>query len=173
VLPNQHLKTMIAISAIAAPPANANPRRADPLYAGCGYSIAGPSASDSSVNAAPTFVCVESKSGFDWGDAGIGAAGVLALALVAFGLILVVRSSRSAPTGRGSTSSRAAGMLVVTMPTDSRQPWIFASAPRPSYVTRRAWHSRSSAACSQLRPAATTTHRPIRGRPQADLAAAP
>lgn len=114
MLTNQHLKTtivlVIAISAIAAPPANANPRRADPLYAGCAYSAAAPAASDSSVNAAPTIVRVESKIGFDWGDAGIGAAGVLALTLVTLGLILVVRSSRPAPAGRCSTSSRAAGI---------------------------------------------------------------
>lgn len=114
MLTNRHLKTTIALilalSAIAAPAANATLLRGDPLCSGCSYSVASQPASRSSIDAPPTIVRVESKSGFHWADAGIGAAGLLAIALVALGLTLAVRSARPAPARQRSTSSRAPGI---------------------------------------------------------------
>ena len=38
---------------------------------------------------------VHTDSGFDWGDAGIGAAALLALVAIAFGLVIVKRALNS------------------------------------------------------------------------------
>src|SRR2546423_7656088 len=47
-----------------------------------------------------TIVLVRADSGFDWGDAGIGAAGALGLSMLAAGGIIVVTRRRpSGPTG--------------------------------------------------------------------------
>jgi hypothetical protein len=45
----------------------------------------------------PTIVRVDDRSGFDWADAGIGAAGGFALSVLAVGLVLLV-SARSRPS---------------------------------------------------------------------------
>jgi hypothetical protein len=45
----------------------------------------------------PTIVRVDGRSGFDWADAGVGAAGGFALSVVALGLVLLV-SARSRPS---------------------------------------------------------------------------
>ena len=57
----------------------------------------------SSVNALPApaeirVVSVDSNSGFDWGDAGIGAAAVLAVTMIGAGAVLTL-SHRRAPHG--------------------------------------------------------------------------
>jgi hypothetical protein len=45
----------------------------------------------------PTIVRVDDRSGFDWADAGIGAAAGFALSVLALGLVLLV-SARSHPS---------------------------------------------------------------------------
>jgi hypothetical protein len=45
----------------------------------------------------PTIVRVDDRGGFDWADAGIGAAGGFALSVLAVGLVLLV-SARSRPS---------------------------------------------------------------------------
>ena len=47
----------------------------------------------------PTVVEVSSSNGFDWGDAGIGAGGMLAVVAIAVGGSLVVTRRRSADSG--------------------------------------------------------------------------
>jgi hypothetical protein len=44
----------------------------------------------------PTVVRVDDRGGFDWGDAGIGVAGGVALSLLCLGLVLLV-ATRSRP----------------------------------------------------------------------------
>jgi hypothetical protein len=59
---------------------------------------------DRSESAAPTIVRISSPNGgFDWGDAGIGAAGGFALSMIAIGGALVVSQNRT----RGSETTRA------------------------------------------------------------------
>ena len=45
---------------------------------------------------------VRVSSGFDWGDAGIGAAGALGLSMIAGGIVLVSRRGPHGPTGATS-----------------------------------------------------------------------
>ncbi len=58
-------------------------------------------ASTAKVSAAPPVVTVKAPaSGFDWGDAGIGAAGGLALSMIGLGGALAVSQRRTRHTGR-------------------------------------------------------------------------
>jgi hypothetical protein len=87
------LLLVLALAALAAPSASARP-----------IEEVGPDIKPvSSVNALPTtsevrVVSVDSKSGFDWGDAGIGAAAVLALTMIGVGAALTL-NHRRAPHG--------------------------------------------------------------------------
>lgn len=67
------------------------------LLSGIGAPASLGSASDAKASARPTVVRVEDRSGFDWADAGVGAAGGFALSVVALGLVLLV-SARSRPS---------------------------------------------------------------------------
>ena len=51
--------------------------------------------------AAASAVTIVEPSGFDWGDAGIGAAGALGLTFLAGGLLIVARASQRKPAVRG------------------------------------------------------------------------
>ena len=58
-------------------------------------------ASPAKVSAAPPVVRVQAPAnGFDWGDAGIGAAGGLALSMIGLGGALAVSQHRTRRTGR-------------------------------------------------------------------------
>jgi hypothetical protein len=48
----------------------------------------------SEIRATPSVVAVQAPSGFDWGDAGIGAAGMLALFSIAAGSVLLIAGRR-------------------------------------------------------------------------------
>jgi hypothetical protein len=93
MLPNHHLKkataVALALSAILPAAASAKPVGADP--SGASFTIPQP----------PVVRITTPASGFDWGDAGIGAAGGLALAMVGLGGGLVIshqRPRRARPT---------------------------------------------------------------------------
>jgi hypothetical protein len=47
------------------------------------------------VRARPTIVHVNDRSGFDWADAGVGAAGGFALSVLGAGLVLLVSEHRA------------------------------------------------------------------------------
>jgi hypothetical protein len=49
----------------------------------------------STPNTPPTIIRVTAPGGFDWGDAGIGAAGAIDLAMLALGLVLVASPHRT------------------------------------------------------------------------------
>ena len=88
MLPNQRFKTTaataLALSAIA-PAASARPLAPDPVY--------------HPGTSTPTIVRVSAPSspGFDWGDAGIGAAGGVALSIVGLGGALAILARRTPP----------------------------------------------------------------------------
>jgi len=86
MLPNHHLKTAaalaLALGAILPATATAKPVGPDPS----GASFAMPQT--------PVVRITTPASGFDWGDAGIGAAGGLALALAGVGGGLVISHQR-------------------------------------------------------------------------------
>jgi hypothetical protein len=94
MLPNQHLRTTaaiaLALSAIAAPAASAKIPPPDPGY--------------EPGTTGPTIVRVNapSGSGFDWGDAGIGAAGGLALAMLGVGGGLAIAQRRERRSGESA-----------------------------------------------------------------------
>jgi hypothetical protein len=74
------LATALALIAIAAPPASAAPRP--------------PTSEQASSRAGATIVRVEDRGGFDWADAGIGAAGGVALSVLSAGLALLISERR-------------------------------------------------------------------------------
>jgi len=94
--PNQHLKTTaavaLALSATAAPAASAHPLQPDPI----------PPTPD-------TIVRVNASPGFDWGDAGIGAAGGLALATLGIGGGLAISQRRERRSGASARVASTAG----------------------------------------------------------------
>jgi hypothetical protein len=98
MLPHHSFKTTaaaaLALSAIAAPAASAHPLPPDPIY-----------------KPSPTIVRITSPSnpGFNWADAGIGAAGGLALALVGIGGGLAIVQHREHRSG-GSAGRRPFGV---------------------------------------------------------------
>jgi hypothetical protein len=98
MLPNQHTKkaTALALTLAAIAPAAASAR---PV---------GPDTSPFTATRAPAtqIVHVSAPSGFDWGDAGIGAAGGLALSILGLGAVLTVTQRRtSRHTNRAAPTS--------------------------------------------------------------------
>jgi hypothetical protein len=79
--PNQRLKTTaaiaLALSATAAPAASAHPLQPDP------------------IPPKPSHMIVRVNAGFDWADAGIGAAGGVALSIAALGGALAILPRRT------------------------------------------------------------------------------
>ena len=93
MLPNQHLKkaTAIALALGAIVPAAATAKPVGPDPSGASFTIP----------QTPVVRITTPASGFDWGDAGIGAAGGLALAMLGVGGGLVIsrqRPRRTRPT---------------------------------------------------------------------------
>jgi len=93
MLPNQHLKqaTALALALGAILPATATAKPVGPDPSGASYAIP----------QTPVVRITTPASGFDWGDAGIGAAGGLALAILGLGGGLVIsqhRPRRTRPT---------------------------------------------------------------------------
>ena len=104
----------LAIAALAAPAAVADPHAQDPNYPlqGVGYQdLRSPDARDAAQGRgtfnAPEVTVVKvpaanpapAADGLDWADVGIGAAGVLGLALIAFGGgAAIVKTSRTSRT---------------------------------------------------------------------------
>jgi hypothetical protein len=74
------LATAVALVAIGAPPASAAPRA--------------PASEQASPRGGATIVRVEDRGGFDWADAGIGAAGGVALSVLSAGLALLISERR-------------------------------------------------------------------------------
>jgi len=95
MLPNHRLKTTaataLALSAIAAPAASAKIPPPDPIPPKPGRTI------------------VYVNSGFDWGDAGIGAAGGLALAMLGVGGGLAISQRRERRSGASTRVASTAG----------------------------------------------------------------
>jgi hypothetical protein len=95
MLPNHHLKKAtaltLALGAIVPATATAKPIGPDPT--GASYTIP----------QTPVVRIIAPASGFDWGDAGIGAAGGLALSMTAVGAGLALSQRRSRRT-RHSTA---------------------------------------------------------------------
>ena len=96
--PDRHLKTALALTfvlgAIAAPAASAD-------SAQTGWVVQPNPDQQTPASAPATIVRVSTpSSGFDWGDAGIGAAAGIALSMLALGLVLVV-SQHHARRSRG------------------------------------------------------------------------
>ncbi len=86
MLPSHHLKkaTALALALGAILPAIATAKSTDPDSTGASYTIP----------QTPVVRIITPASGFDWGDAGIGAAGGLALAMLGFGVGLVISHHR-------------------------------------------------------------------------------
>jgi hypothetical protein len=61
---------------------------------------------DGSPNTPPTIIRVTPPGGFDWGDAGIGAAGAIGLCMLALGLVLAVSQRRTRRANQPTTSTR-------------------------------------------------------------------
>jgi hypothetical protein len=95
---------LLAAAAVAAPSAAAMPTDSGPqaaIAAGVsandatgGYEFA-PAPAASPQPAAPRIVEVHTSSGFDWGDAGLGAAAMLSALGVGAGALVVARRSRA------------------------------------------------------------------------------
>jgi hypothetical protein len=92
MLPHHRFKTTAAaaltLSALAVPAASAKLPAPDPIY-----------------KPSPTIVRISAPSsrGFDWGDAGIGAAGGLALAMLGIGGGLAIAQRRERRSGTSTT----------------------------------------------------------------------
>jgi hypothetical protein len=99
MLPNHHLKNAgaiaLALCALAPAAASARPIPADPNQ---------PTNTTSYTQPNPPSVMrvMTANNGFDWGDAGIGAAGGLALSFIGIGGALGVAQHRSRRTQRRS-----------------------------------------------------------------------
>ena len=95
MLPNQHVKkaaaVTLALGAILPATATAKPIGPDPT--GASYTIP----------PTPVVRITAPASGFDWGDAGIGAAGGLALAMLGVGGALAISQHRPQRTRRSTT----------------------------------------------------------------------
>jgi hypothetical protein len=94
MLPNHRLKKAAALTLAlaAAVPAAATARPVGPDPSGASYAIP----------QTPVVRITTPASGFDWGDAGIGAAGGLALAMLGLGGGLVISHQRPRRTRRTS-----------------------------------------------------------------------
>ena len=86
MLPTDHLKkaTALALALGAIVPAAATAKPVGPDAAGASFT----------VPQTPVVRIITPASGFDWGDAGIGAAGGLALSLLGVGGALVISHQR-------------------------------------------------------------------------------
>ena len=95
MLPHQHLKkaTALALALGAILPATATARPVGPDPSGASYTIP----------QTPVVRITTPASGFDWGDAGIGAAGGLALAMLGLGGGLVISHPRPRRTHHTTT----------------------------------------------------------------------
>jgi hypothetical protein len=91
MLPNHHLKkaTALALALGAIVPAAATAKPVGPDLSGASFAMP----------QTPIVRVTTPASGFDWGDAGIGAAGGLALALLGLGGGLVISHQRPRRTG--------------------------------------------------------------------------
>jgi hypothetical protein len=93
MLPNHQIKTAaaltLALAAIAPAAATARPLPSDPPQS-------------SSPQATPTVRVITPQTGFDWGDAGIGAAGGFALSMLGLGGALTVSQRRSHRSDRST-----------------------------------------------------------------------
>jgi hypothetical protein len=87
MLPNPHIKTAaaVALTLSAITPAAATAAR--PIDSG---------GATPTTQATPIVRVIAPQTGFDWGDAGIGAAGGLALSMLGIGGALVISSQRRA-----------------------------------------------------------------------------
>ena len=94
MLPNHHLKkaTALALALGAIVPATATAKPVGPDPSGASFAIP----------QTPVVRITTPASGFDWGDAGIGAAGGLGLAMLGLGGGLVISQRRPRRT-RGTT----------------------------------------------------------------------
>jgi hypothetical protein len=92
MLPNHHLKnaTALALALGALAPATATAKPVGPDRSGASFTIP----------QTPVVRVITPASGFDWGDAGIGAAGGLALAMLGVGGGLVISHHRPGRTPR-------------------------------------------------------------------------
>jgi hypothetical protein len=97
MLPKRHLKkaTALALALGAIVPATATAKPVGP----------DPSGESFTIPQAPVVRVITPASGFDWGDAGIGAAGGLALAMVGVGGGLVISHNRPRRTCRPTSPS--------------------------------------------------------------------
>ena len=95
MLPNQHLKkaTALALAVGTILPAAATARPVGPDPSGASYTIP----------QTPVVRITSPASGFDWGDAGIGAAGGLAVAMLGLGGGLVISHQRPRRTRHTTT----------------------------------------------------------------------
>ncbi|HKP20273.1 MAG TPA: hypothetical protein VJT68_02070 [Thermoleophilaceae bacterium] len=90
------LKKNTALATVLAVAAMASPASAAPIESMLPSDPGGSSQSAATAEA-PQTVTVSSPSGFDWGDAGIGAAGALSLLTLGAGSVLVTRRGLRAP----------------------------------------------------------------------------
>jgi hypothetical protein len=95
MLANQHLKkaTALALALGAILPATATARPVGPDPIGASYTIP----------QTPVVLITSPARGFDWGDAGIGAAGGLAVAMLGLGGGLVISRQRPRRTRHTTT----------------------------------------------------------------------
>jgi hypothetical protein len=96
MLPNHQIKTAaaltLALAAITPAAATARPLPGDPPQS-------------SSPRATPTVRVITPQTGFDWGDAGIGAAGGFALSMLGLGGALILSQRRGTRPERPSAIS--------------------------------------------------------------------
>jgi hypothetical protein len=90
------IKKSTALATILAAAAIATPASAAPVESMLPRDPAGSSQPARTIEV-PRAVTVTSPSGFDWGDAGIGAAGTLSLLALGAGSVLVLRRSVRVP----------------------------------------------------------------------------
>ena len=90
------IKKSTALATVLAAAAFATPAGAAPIESMLPSDAGGSGQPARTIEGPPT-VTVSSPSGFDWGDAGIGAAGTLSLLTLGAGSVLVARRSLRAP----------------------------------------------------------------------------
>lgn len=88
---------VLALGAIGVPAASARPARMAPLTVGSPF--------HSAVHAAPAAPQTSPNGGFDWADAGIGAAGGLVLSLLGVGGALAISERRTSRTGASAAAT--------------------------------------------------------------------
>jgi hypothetical protein len=83
----------LALAAICAPAASARPIQADP-----------PQGTQTATNVTPVVRVIAPAGGFDWGDAGIGAAGGFALSMLGVGGAIAISRRDRSPRGTSAIS---------------------------------------------------------------------